>query len=116
NTLRRDGAITPGPYGWRWRAPVVRRYTTGGDVLDLITARIEALPAAARALIDAMSCLGDSAETVLLAAAVFDTDRLDTDQLDADQLETDQLDADRRAGELLDAIAPALEDGLLILD
>ncbi len=44
NALRRDGALTATVDGWVWDAATVRRYLGRGDVVDLLVARINALP------------------------------------------------------------------------
>ncbi|MBW6434686.1 diguanylate cyclase [Actinoplanes hulinensis] len=63
NALRREGVLVPENGGWRWDPAEVRDFVGHGDVVALISARIEALPPRARELVDAMACLGDSLET-----------------------------------------------------
>jgi diguanylate cyclase (GGDEF)-like protein len=92
NALRRDGALVVGADGWSWDTAAVRRHAGRGDVLELLAARIAALPAEAGRLLSAMACLGGQVDVELLTAATG---------LPADTV--DQL------------LAPALEDGLLVL-
>jgi diguanylate cyclase (GGDEF)-like protein len=97
NALRRDGALALGEDGWRWDAASLRRYlgfyAGHGNVVDLLTARIDALPPATRELLEIMSCLGGEVELGLLGYA--------------SGLAEEALDA---------GLLPALEDGLLVTD
>ena len=68
NALRRDGALTADDRLELGRGHV-RRFVGQGDVVDLLTARIDALPAEAAALLEVMACLGGEVELDLLAAA-----------------------------------------------
>ncbi len=92
NALRHEGLLRPDDNGWRWEAEAVRRYIGQGDVLDLLSARIDRLPASAQAVLEAQSCLGSEATLPLLAAAVG-----------------------LEPGALREALAPAAEDGLVLL-
>jgi PAS domain S-box-containing protein len=92
NALRHDGALSVGATGWDWDATTIRRFVGQGDVLDLLTTRIEALPIEAVTLLDVLACLGGEVDLDLLALATG---------------------VDR--GAVGDALAPALEDGLLVL-
>jgi PAS domain S-box-containing protein len=92
NALRHDGALSLGDAGWHWDSNTIRRFVGHGDVLDLLTARIEALPAAAISLLDVLACLGGEVGLELLALATG---------------------LDRGAS--TEALAPALEDGLLVM-
>jgi diguanylate cyclase (GGDEF)-like protein len=93
NALRDDGTLELGPDGWRWDAGMVRRHVGRGDVLDLLAARIGRLPEASQLALERMACLGGEVSVPLLAAAAGE---------DADHVEA--------------ALAPALEDGLLVVD
>ncbi len=69
NALRGDAALILGEAGWSWDPLSIRRYVGRGDVVDLLTDRIERLPADARTLLEIMSCLGGEVGLDLLAAA-----------------------------------------------
>lgn len=92
NALRHEGALRPADDGWLWDAATLHRPGRRSDVLALLSARIGALPAPARDLIEAMACLGVEVELDLLAAAQAS-----------------------RGARLQEALAPALEDGLLVV-
>lgn len=91
NTLRKEGALVREASGWRWDPQTMRRHIGEGDVVDLLAARIERLPAPTADLVRRVACLGGEVETELLAAATA-----------VDPLELDEI------------LAPALEDGLLL--
>ena len=93
NALRRDGILAPGPAGWLWDAATIRRHIGQGEVVDLLTARIGLLPAATRGLLELMACLGGNVTMDLLQAGSGST-----------------------PAALWDDLAPALEDGLLVLE
>ncbi|MFI5845269.1 diguanylate cyclase [Catenuloplanes sp. NPDC051500] len=88
NALRRDGVLTPGPDGWRWDPDALRRHIGDGDVLDLLGARIAALPPASAELVADLACLGGHLSGGVLHA-----------------LAGDEAEA---------VLGPALEDGLLV--
>ncbi len=69
NALRRDGLLTATAGGWRWDAAAVRAHLGGSEVAGLGAARVEALPAPSRQMVQAMACLGGRAELSLLQAA-----------------------------------------------
>ncbi|HVQ91576.1 MAG TPA: AAA family ATPase, partial [Mycobacteriales bacterium] len=92
NALRRDGALVVGADGWSWDTAAVRRHAGQGDVLELLAARIAALPTESGRLLSAMACLGGQVDVELLGAATG--------------LPADRVDL---------LLAPALEDGLLVL-
>jgi diguanylate cyclase (GGDEF)-like protein len=69
NALRRDGVLVPDADGWRWDADTVRRFVGRGDVVDLLSARIETLPAAVGDLLGVMAVLGGDLDLELLATA-----------------------------------------------
>ena len=93
NSLRREGALVSGAKGWTWEADTVRRHLGRGDVVELLLARIGALPATTQALLEAMACLGGEVTVDLLEVASGLT-----------------------PDELQEGLRPALEDGLLVLD
>jgi diguanylate cyclase (GGDEF)-like protein len=92
NALRGDGALSLGAEGWTWDPVTIRHYVGHGDVVDLLSVRIDVLPPQARGLLAVMASLGG--------------------ELDLDTLEV----ASGLSGERLQAeLAPALEDGLVVL-
>ena len=93
NALRRDGVLVPAAIGWNWDDAAIRRYVGRGEVVDLLSSRIAGLPGPARKLLQTLACLGAQVEVSLLQTAAG---------IDGAALE--------------DLLAPALEDGLLILD
>jgi diguanylate cyclase (GGDEF)-like protein len=93
NALRRDGALTHGRNGWTWDDASIRQYIGAGDVVDLLTARIDALPPESRTLLEIMACLGDDVESSLVQAA-----------------------AGCSASVLHAWMTPALDDGLIVLE
>ncbi|WP_285689418.1 diguanylate cyclase [Actinoplanes sp. NBRC 103695] len=93
NWLRREGALTPAGGGWQWDSGLVRGYLGRGDVIDVLRSRMEQLPPSTRPLMSIMACLGGSVPLNLLFAA-------------------DSADA----GTVEQALAPALEEGLLVTD
>ncbi|MCW6008234.1 diguanylate cyclase [Micromonospora sp. CPCC 205371] len=92
NALRRDGVLRPADKGWEWDAAALRRGGGPVDLPDLLTGRVAALPAQARGLLEAMACLGGRVEISLLQAATGLPAQVVTQRL-----------------------APALEDGLLVM-
>ncbi|WP_063763651.1 diguanylate cyclase [Actinoplanes subtropicus] len=92
NALRREGALVPEGTGWRWDAATLRRFVGRGDVVDLLGARIEALPASTRELLEVMACLGGEVDLTLLRVASGQP---------ADQIGL--------------ALLPAAEDGLIVV-
>ncbi|MER7278868.1 diguanylate cyclase [Dactylosporangium sp. NPDC000244] len=84
NALRRDRVLTLEAEGWRWDPGAVRGHIGATDVLDLVVARIGALPPATRDAVQSLACLGGEVEL----GDVEDPD----------------------------ALVPALEDGLLVLE
>ncbi len=93
NGLRRDGMLVRGAAGWQWDKAEIRRYVGDAELAARLAARIAALPAPAQAILADMACLGHQLAPALLAAASGVT--------------PDELDA---------ALAPAIADGLLILE
>jgi PAS domain S-box-containing protein len=92
NALRHEGVLSLGDTGWQWDAATVRRFVGQGDVVDLLTARIDALPADAASLLEVLACLGGDVNLDLLAVA-----------------------ADLDLTATTEALTPALEDGLLVM-
>src|SRR3954454_17641634 len=88
--LRRDGLVRATADGWRWDAAAVGAHLGRSDVAGLLAARGAALPAASRALVEAMACLGGRAERRLRRTATGEP--------------ADVIDR---------ALAPALDDGVL---
>ncbi|WP_433049120.1 diguanylate cyclase domain-containing protein [Dactylosporangium sp. CS-033363] len=62
NALRRDRVLTLEAEGWRWDPTAVRGHIGATDVLDLVVARIEALPPATRDALQSLACLGGEVE------------------------------------------------------
>ena len=93
NALRRDGVLTPAPGGWRWQAEAVRARLDRSEDASLQGTRLRAMPEQTSAAVEAMGCLGGRAEPRPLRIATGTT-----------------------AGEMADALEPAIEDGLLVLE
>jgi predicted ATPase/signal transduction histidine kinase len=93
NALRRDGLLTATAAGWRWDEAAVRAHLGRSEVAGLLAARAAALPEGSRQMAEAMACLGGRAELSLLQAATGDP-----------------------AGAVDQALAPALEEGLLVAE
>ncbi len=93
NALRRDGVLAAMAGGWRWDAAAVRAHLSQSELADLLTARIEAMPTASRRLVEAMACLGGRAGPSLLQAATGEP-----------------------AAVVDHALAPALDEGLLVME
>jgi diguanylate cyclase (GGDEF)-like protein len=92
NALRRDGLLSPVESGWEWEAGAVRRHVSDSVRGDVLKGRIEALPASCLELLEILARLGAEAGSSLLCAA---------SGLDEDALR--------------EALAPAVEDGLLLV-
>ncbi len=93
NALRRDGLLTATAAGWRWEAAAVRAHLEHSEVTGLLAGRAAALPELSRRVAEAMACLGGRAELSLLQAATAQP--------------ADVVDQ---------ALAPALEEGLLVAE
>ena len=93
NALRRDGLLTATAAGWRWDTAAVRARLGHSEVAALLAASVEAMPPAARQIVEAMACLGGRAEPSLLQTATAEP-----------------------AGVVEPALAAALEAGLLVLE
>ncbi|WP_426502585.1 AAA family ATPase [Dactylosporangium sp. McL0621] len=92
NALRRDGVLTAAA-GWRWDAAEVHAYLGRSEMAGLLTARVEAVPPTSRRMVEAMACLGGRAELSVLQTAVA-----------------------APVGEVEQALAPALDEGLLVAE
>ena len=93
NALRRDGLLTATASGWRWDDAAVRRRLGQAEVAALSAARIDALPQATREIIEAMACLGGHVELTVIQTATGEPVSVVEQRL-----------------------APALEDGLLVME
>ncbi|HEV7788812.1 MAG TPA: AAA family ATPase, partial [Pseudonocardia sp.] len=93
NALRRDGLLTVTAAGWRWDNAAVRAHLGGSDVAGLLAARVDAMPPSSRQAVEAMACLGGRAELRLLQTATG-----------------------APASALEQMLAPALDEGLLVLE
>ena len=93
NALRRDGLLAATAAGWRWDEAAVRAHLGRSGVASLLAARAAALPEKSRRMAEAMACLGGRAELSLLQAATGEP-----------------------AGAVDQALAPALEEGLLVAE
>jgi predicted ATPase/signal transduction histidine kinase len=93
DALRRDGLLAATGAGWRWDQAAISAHLGRSELATLLAARVEAMAPSPRELVEAMACLGGRAERRLLRVA--------TDTQD------DALDR---------ALAPAVEDGVLVLE
>ena len=93
NALRRDGLLTATAAGWRWDQAAVRAHLGRSEMAGLVAARAAALPEGSRQVAEAMACLGGRAELSVLRAATGEP-----------------------AGVVDQALAPALEEGLLVAE
>jgi hypothetical protein len=91
--LRRDGLLAATAAGWRWDQDAVRGHLGRSDGAGLLAARVEAMPAPSRQLVEAMACLGGRTELSLLQTATGEPpERVDQ------------------------RLAPALDEGLLVAE
>jgi signal transduction histidine kinase len=93
NALSRDRVLTATAAGWRWDAAAVRAHLGQSEVTGLLAARVEAMPAQSRELVEAMACLGGRAELSLLQTATAES-----------------------AGVVDQMLASPLEEGLLVVE
>ncbi|HUL26655.1 MAG TPA: AAA family ATPase, partial [Streptosporangiaceae bacterium] len=93
NALRRDGVLAATAAGWRWDAAAVRAHLGQAEGATLSSARVEAMSAQSWQMAEAMACLGGRAELSLLQAATGES-----------------------AAVVDQALAPALEEGLLVAE
>ena len=93
NALRREGVLMATAAGWRWGAAAVRAHLGRSDVAGLLVGRVEAIPTRSRRVVEAMACLGGRVElSVLHTVTGASADVVDQ------------------------ALAPALDDGLLVAE
>jgi len=93
NALRSDGVLTATATGWRWDTAAVRAHLDRSQVAELLAARVEAMPAPSRRVVEAMACLGGRAELRVLRTAIAASSSV-----------------------VEQALAPALDDGLLVVE
>ena len=93
NTLRRAGVLTATAAGWRWDEAAVRVRLGPSEVARSVAASVPTMPPDAERVVEAMACLGGRAEVGVLGIATG------TSQAEVDQ-----------------ALAPALDEGLLVLE
>ena len=93
NALRRDGLLTATAAGWRWDPAAVSAHLDRSEMAALLTARVAAIPAASRAMVEAMACLGGRAEVSVLQVATAEP-----------------------PGVVDQTLAPALDEGLLVAE
>ena len=93
NLLRRDGVLAATAAGWQWDEAAVRAHLGQSEVAGLLAARVEGMPATSRELVEAMACLGGRAELSLLQTATA-----------------------AASGEVEQMLAPALAEGLLVME
>ncbi len=93
DALRRAGLLTATAGGWRWDDAAVRARLCETEESRLIEARVLTQPAAARQVVEAMACLGGRIDLSVLQTATGEP---------PDALEQ--------------ALAPALQDGLLVAE
>ena len=79
--------------GWRWDEAAVAAHLGRSEAAGLAMTRVAAIPPASRATVEAMACLGGRAELSLLQAATGEP-----------------------AGVVDQALAPALDEGLLVAE
>jgi signal transduction histidine kinase len=93
NGLRREGLVAATPVGWRWDIAAVRAHLSRSEPARLLVVRVEALPERARATAEVVACLGGQVDLSVVQAATGDP-----------------------AVALVQALAPALDEGLLVME
>jgi predicted ATPase/predicted Ser/Thr protein kinase len=93
NALRADGVLRLGRDGWSWDEQELGRYARLNGIMGLVALRLAEFPEETALMLRGMACLGNEARTDLLAAA-------------------NSLGEE----EPLCRLAPALEEGLLVLE
>jgi signal transduction histidine kinase len=93
SALHRDGILTTLGTGWRWDEQAVRAHLGQSEVAELLAAQVASMPPPTRKMVEAMACLGDRADLVLLQTATSEPARM--------------VDL---------ALAPALDEGLLVVE
>lgn len=69
NSLRESGALELVAHGWTWDAAAIQHHVGGGDVVALLSTRIENLGQDAAHLLAAMACLGGEVSRADLATS-----------------------------------------------
>ncbi|HVH22801.1 MAG TPA: AAA family ATPase, partial [Pseudonocardia sp.] len=93
NALRQKGLLTASASGWQWDNAAVHAHLDRSEVARLLAARVDAIPPASRQVVEAMACLGGRAGPSLLQTATATP-----------------------AGVLEQMLAPALDEGLLVVE
>ncbi|MGI5200302.1 AAA family ATPase [Spirillospora sp. CA-108201] len=93
NVLRRNGVLAATATGWRWDEAAVRARLDRSGVVELQAARAEAMPARSQRVVEAMACLGGRAELSVVQIATATS---------AEAVEG--------------ALAPAIDDGVLVAE
>jgi signal transduction histidine kinase len=91
NGLRGQGALTVTAAGWGWDEPAVRAHLSRSGFAELLAARVRAMPAPTREMVQAMACLGGRIELDVLRTAVAEP-----------------------PGLVQQRLAPALDEGVLV--
>jgi hypothetical protein len=93
NALRRDGELSATAAGWRWDEAAVRAHLGQSEAAGRPAAGLDAMPPASRQMVEVMACLGGRAELGQL-----------------------QIATEEPASVVEQAVAPALDEGLLVLE
>ncbi len=93
NGLRGQGALTVTAAGWCWDEPALRAHLSRSDIAELLAARVRAMPAPTREMVQAMACLGGRIELDVLRTAVAEP-----------------------PGLVQQRLAPALDEGVLVIE
>jgi signal transduction histidine kinase len=93
NGLRRDGVLTATATGWRWDPATARARLNRPEAGRLLATPAAAVPAPSRRLVEAMACLGGRAPVSTLRAATGAS-----------------------AGVVAQLLAPALDEGVLVVE
>jgi predicted ATPase/signal transduction histidine kinase len=93
NGLRRDGLLVATATGWRWDGAAVRAHLGRSAARQAASRARPALPEGSRQVVEAMACLGGRTELSLLQAATGEP-----------------------PGVVDEALAPALDEGLLVAE
>ena len=70
NALRGQGALSVTADGWCWDEPALRAHLGRSDIAELPAARVRAMPAPTREMVQAMACLGGRTNLGVLAAVI----------------------------------------------
>jgi diguanylate cyclase (GGDEF)-like protein len=93
NELRADGLLRCEDGGWQWDEQALRRYVSDSEGIDLLARRLDKLPASCLAPLEILACLGGEVRAELLSAA-----------------------CGPELGDPLIALAPAIDEGLLVAE